>query len=124
MKSGYRGLGVWNKAYEMSLGIYDVTRSFPQEEMYGITSQMRRASTSIIANLAEGHGRAYVKEYAQFVSIAIGSCNELEVFLLLAHDLELTREEDHVKLVATQKEVSKMLFSLRRSLKKKGEILN
>ena len=88
MSHGYFKLSVWKKAYDQTLKIYHLTKSFPKNETYGIISQMRRASSSIIANIAEGYGKRNLSEYIHFISIAISSSNELEVFLLLSRDLK------------------------------------
>jgi four helix bundle protein len=81
----FRKLVAWRKAHELTLRVYDVTASFPKDEVYGLTSQMRRASSSIPANIAEGCGRNGNAELARFVYIALGSASELEYHLLLAH---------------------------------------
>ena len=94
MTNGYKNLKVWNKGYALTLKIYDKTMSYPKNELYGITSQLRRASTSIIANVAEGYARDTRKDYIRFVSIAISSSNELEVFLELSKDLHYLSKKD------------------------------
>ena len=77
----FRGLKIWQKAHELALAVYQVTASFPREELYGLTTQMRRAGTSIAANLAEGCGRMGDAELSRFCSIALGSASELQYFL-------------------------------------------
>ncbi|MFO7619159.1 MAG: four helix bundle protein [Thermoplasmata archaeon] len=119
MIRGYRDLNVWKKAYALTLKIYEITANFPAEEKFGLVSQMRRASTSIIANIAEGYGKNHTREYIQFISISIGSCNELEVYLLLSKDLGYVIENDFHNIKQEQNEVSKMLFRLRKSLESK-----
>ena len=83
----FRDLQVWQKAHGLTLAIYRVTVTFPRQELYGLTTQLRRASSSIAANLAEGCGRNSDAEFARFCSIAMGSASELEYHLLLARDL-------------------------------------
>ncbi|HET9366217.1 MAG TPA: four helix bundle protein [Candidatus Angelobacter sp.] len=83
----YRDLQVWNKAHHLTLDLYRVSQRFPREEIYGITSQLRRAAVSIGANLAEGCGRHTSSELARFVRIAMGSASELDYHLLLSRDL-------------------------------------
>ncbi len=83
----FRNLEVWRKAHGLTLAVYQATTSFPKEELYGLTSQIRRAAASIPANLCEGCGRNGNAEFARYCSIALGSANELEYHLLLAHDL-------------------------------------
>ncbi|HEX2712253.1 MAG TPA: four helix bundle protein, partial [Candidatus Acidoferrales bacterium] len=80
----YRELKVWQRAHDLTLAVYQATGSFPREELYGLTTQMRRASSSIAANLAEGCGRGGDAELNRFCSIASGSASELQYFLLLA----------------------------------------
>ncbi len=121
MQSGYKKLDVWKKGYELTLKVYEVTRHYPKEETYGLISQMRRASSSIIANLAEGYGRNHLGEYIQYVSIAIGSCNELEVHILLSNDLHYLKKKNYDELMSGHEEVSKMLFGLRKALEQKKQ---
>lgn len=83
----YRDLQVWSKAHNLTLELYRMSRQFPREEIYGITSQLRRAAASIGANLAEGCGRRTSAELARFVRIAMGSASELDYHLLLCRDL-------------------------------------
>ena len=94
----FRELKVWQRAHELTLAVYQVTASFPREELYGLTAQMRRASSSIGANLAEGCGRDGGAELNRFCSIALGSASELQYFLLLAKDLHLLAGGDYDRL--------------------------
>jgi len=80
----FRDLNVWQIAHDVTLAIYQNTRTFPREETYGITSQLRRCSASVAANIAEGYGRSSNAEFGRFLAIAMGSASELEYFLLLA----------------------------------------
>src|SRR6266849_1203755 len=88
----YKDLVVWEKAHRLTLAVYKSTRSFPSEEKFGLTSQMRRASASIAANLAEGCGRRSDGEMGRFIQIAMGSAAELSYHFLLAHDLGLIQK--------------------------------
>ena len=119
MTKGYRKLKVWNKGYRLTLKVYRLTRAFPTEEKYGLTSQMRRASTSIVANLAEGYGKGRLGDYIRFVSIAMGSCNELEVYLRLSNDLEYLEGENYEEIQSAHAEVGRMLTNLRKGLERK-----
>jgi len=83
----FRKLSVWQKSYQLTLKMYRLTGSFPKEEVFGITSQMRRAAASIPANIAEGSGRGGDQELRRFCQIALGSANELEFFAMLSRDL-------------------------------------
>ena len=105
----FRQLKVWQKAHQLTLAIYQLTASFPREEIYGLTAQMRRAAASIPANLAEGCGRNSDAELARFSSIAAGSASELEYHLLLARDLNLIKLNDYPLLAEQIVEIKRML---------------
>ena len=92
--------------------VYEVTRAFPHEEMFGLTSQMRRAAVSIPSNIAEGYGRIYDKERINFLSIALGSASELETQLMISEDLGFTSNGDNAELSSLNNEVIRMLTSL------------
>jgi four helix bundle protein len=113
----FRGLNVWNKAHSLALGVYRATAKFPREELYGLTSQMRRASASIAANIAEGCGRTGEAELARFLQIGLGSASELEYHLILASDLGFLSRPDHDGLAGRVCEVKRMLTALIRKLK-------
>ena len=113
----YRDLRVWAKAHELTLAIYKESRVLPREEMFGLTSQMRRASLSIGANLAEGCGRRSEREMARFVQIAMGSAAELSYHLLVARDLCLIEVGKCGRLESAVNEVSRMLSVLSQRLK-------
>ncbi len=112
----FHELKVWQKAHQLALAVYRFTASFPREELYGLTSQLRRSSSSIPANLAEGCGRNGDAEFARFCSIAAGSANELEYHLLLAKDLELMKLPEYEQLVQRTTEVKRMLAALLQKL--------
>lgn len=97
----FRSLLVWEKAHKLTLDIYSASETFPREEIYGLTSQMRRASASVGMNIAEGCCRKGNVELARFLQIAMGSASELEYQLLLAHDLDYLKNPDYERL-ATQ----------------------
>ena len=113
----FRELKVWQKAHQLTLAVYRITAAFPREELYGLTSQLRRASSSIAANLAEGCGRNGGMEFARFCSIAMGSASELEYHLLLAKDLKLLKPADHQELDQRATELKRMLTALMQKLK-------
>ena len=113
----FRQLKVWQKAHALTLGVYRVTANFPREERYGLTTQMRRAGSSIAANLAEGCGRDGDAELNRFCSIALGSASELQYFLLLARDLNLLASSDYERLAEETTDVKRMLTGLARKLK-------
>jgi len=113
----YRELKVWQHSIELSASIYQLTSGFPKEELYGLTSQMRRAAVSIPSNIAEGHSRESTKEYLHHLSFALGSLAELETQLVIAERLKYVSPN----LVATNVEkcdhVGRMLRNLQRSLR-------
>ena len=110
----FRQLKVWEKAHQMALAVYQVTASFPRDEIYGLTSQMRRAASSIPSNMAEGCGRNSDAELARFSSMAAGSASELEYHLLLARDLKLIPLNDYQYQLLTEQvvEIKRMLSGL------------
>ena len=109
----YRDLQTWNKAHKLTLELYKLSRQFPKEEIYGVTSQLRRAASSIGANLAEGCGRQTNPEFARFVRIAMGSASELDYHhLLLSRDLGFLEDDSYQLTSNTLTEVRKMLASL------------
>lgn len=108
----FHDLKVWQKAHQLTLAIYRATAAFPRAEQYGLTSQLRRASSSVAANLAEGCGRNGDAELARFCSIAMGSASELEYHLLLAKDLNLIPPADYQELASCATELKRMLTAL------------
>jgi four helix bundle protein len=113
----FRDLKVWHKAHAVTLSVHRATRVFPREEIYGLTSQIRRCGVSVSANIAEGCGRDSNAELARFCEIAMSSASELEYHLLLAHDLDYLTQPDYVQLSAAAVEVKRMLAPLIRSLR-------
>jgi four helix bundle protein len=104
----FKELKVWHKAYDLALAVYEASRSFPREEMYGLTSQLRRAAVSVGANIAEGCGRRSDGELIRFLQIARGSASEIEHHRLLARDLKFLEGTTEKRL----QEVQRMLTSL------------
>ena len=115
--NSYKDLAAYQKAYELSLHIYRVTRTYPKEEIYGLVSQMRRSAVSIPCNIAEGYRRGHRKEYIQFLYISLGSCSELETLLSLSRDLKMLDADEFQNIYALQEEVSRLLTGLIASLK-------
>ena len=113
----FRDLKVWEKAHRLALAVYKATNSFPVDEKYGLTNQIRRSSVSIPSNIAEGCGRSGEAELARFLLIGMGSASELEYQILLAHDLTFLSEQDHAKLNGKITEIKRMLTSLIQKLK-------
>jgi four helix bundle protein len=112
----FRDLKVWEKAHALVLTCYDATKPFPREELFGLVSQIRRAASSIPANIAEGCGRRGNAELHRFLQMAMGSANELEYHLLLSKDLAYLKVEDHQRLQPQVEEVKRMLASLIRKV--------
>ena len=113
----FRKQKVWQKAHDLALEVYRVTEAFPKTELFGLTSQIRRAGVSIPANIAEGCGRDTDADFARFLQIAMGSASELEYHLLLAHDLEFLSDPDYERLNNKTTEVKQMLTSFIKKLK-------
>jgi four helix bundle protein len=113
----FRNLKVWEKAHALTLEIYKSSKTFPRDETYGLTSQMRRASASISANIAEGSCRRGDVDFARFLQMAAGSASELEYHLLLARDLDLLKIADYQRLSEEAVEVKRMLASLMQKLR-------
>lgn len=113
----YKELIVWQRAVQLAKEIFILTAKFPASELYGITSQMRRAVLAIASNVAEGSGRSSIKEYIHFCHIAYGSALELETQLLISKELNLTSEDDFYMVESLLTEVLKMLNALIMKLK-------
>ena len=116
----FHKLKVWEKAHSVTLEVYEATRGFPREELYGLTSQMRRAAASVCANIAEGCGRRGSHEFARFLDIALGSASELEYHLLLSADLKLLNRDTRARLNSAVVQVKRMIGSLLRKLRAEG----
>jgi four helix bundle protein len=113
----FRNFVVWRKAHLCAIAVYRATRDYPRDELYGLTSQTRRAAVSIPANIAEGCGRATDADFARFLDLAAGSANELEYHLLLACELRFLSPEEHDPLATGVREVRQMLASLIKRLR-------
>jgi four helix bundle protein len=119
MLKNYKELKVWQKSYELCLEIYRITAKFPNEERYGLTSQIRRSVVSIPSNIAEGYGRKTTRDYIRMLYISYGSVCELETQILLAGDLELIEKDVLGKLKKDIAESERMLKALIKSLENK-----
>jgi four helix bundle protein len=115
----YRELDVWQVAMELAERSYHATKAFPKEELFGMTSQIRRAAASIPANIAEGQGRDHTKEFLNHLSIARGSLMELETHLMLSDRIGLLKEAEVETLLALTDRISRMLSRLRTTLEKR-----
>lgn len=113
----YEDLKVWQKAVTLSKNIYRLTKKFPKDEIYGLTSQIRRSAVSVPSNIAEGCGRNSYGEFIQFLGIASGSLAELHTQLLIALDADYITQENLDDLLVQIKEIGRMLSGLKSSLK-------
>ena len=115
----YRDLKVWQMAMSLANDVYTVTTAFPKAEVYGLTSQIRRAAVSVPSNIAEGHARGTTRDFLRFLAVAQGSLAELETQFLIATRQGFLPEDNAAPLLATADEVGKMLRSLQTSLNEK-----
>jgi four helix bundle protein len=113
----FRNLQVWEKGHRLALTVYEITAGFPRSEVYGLTSQIRRASVSVPANIAEGCGRWGIGETTHFYQIAMGSASEVEYYLLLSRDLGLLGNSTYERAHDDVTEVKRMLAALIRELR-------
>ena len=119
----FRDLKVWQKSHDMVIEIYRITGSFPDEERYGLVSQIRRSASSVPTNIVEGFKRRSRKEFAHFLNIAESSLEETKYWLILSKDLSYIKDEEVGEVEALCDEIGKMLFGLQASLSKKGSNL-
>ena len=117
----FRRLQVWERSHGLTLKIYELTPQFPREEIYGLTSQIRRACTSIPTNIAEGCGRESAADFARFLQIAMGSASETEYLILLAHDLKYLNTAQYTELIDTIILIKKMLINLQKNIRNKSQ---
>ena len=113
----FKKLKVWEKAHRLTLDVYQASATFPREELYGLTSQIRRSCLSIPTNIAEGCGRSSDTDFARFLQISIGSASEVEYLLLLGRDLDLLVHEEYEELNSVVVEIKRMLTSLIKTLR-------
>ncbi len=118
--SSYRDLLVWQRAMELAVRCYEETKAFPKDEIYGLTSQIRRCATSIAANIAEGYGRDSSGAYVQFLKVAQGSLKELETHVILATRLTYIGAEIESGLLSETDEIGRMLRALIRSIQSRS----
>jgi len=117
--SNFRNLLIWQKAMNLVTRIYQVTKSFPKEELFGLTSQIRRCSISIPSNIAEGYGRASNTEFIRFLNIATGSLFELQTQIEIALNIEYINEETFESLYTDTRELEIMLVSFTNKIKER-----
>jgi four helix bundle protein len=114
--SSYRDLLVWSQAMDLAVAVYQLTRAWPKEEQYGLTSQARRAATPVPANIAEDYGREQPGSYLQFLKIAQGSLKELETHLLIAQRIKIAETSAVQSLLTQCESIGKLLRALMRKL--------
>lgn len=118
MAQNYENLDAWKKSITFAIFIYTLTKKFPRDELYGLTSQIRRAAISVSSNIAEGAGRGTKKDFLRFIMIALGSLNEVESQLYIAYHLQYLAEYEFQKAVRQAKDLGSILGGLRNYLKR------
>lgn len=113
----YKEQFIWKRAVKLSVACYKLTNYFPKSEIYGLTSQIRRASVSVASNIAEGYGRQYKKEYINFLHIALGSLRELDTQLIIAKELEFAQDEHLSWTLNEAEEMQKILVATLNKMK-------
>jgi four helix bundle protein len=120
LPSHFRELIVWQRAIQMTVSVYQLTQQFPREEVYGLTSQLRRAAVSVASNIADGHGRLNRNEYRQFLGVARGSNFELQTQLVIARELCFGDEDLLAAAESQSHEVGKMIHGILGALREQG----
>ena len=113
----YKDLFIWQKSMVLVIHIYEITKAFPNAEMYGLTSQLRRSAVSIPSNIAEGYGRRSTNDYKRFLQMAVRSLYELQTQIKIAFRLEYIIEQKHNEIKDLNVEVDKMLYSIIQKIK-------
>lgn len=116
----FKELNVWKESKAFSVKMYKITKTFPSSELYGLTSQLNRATISIPSNIAEGSGRETNKDFSRFINIALGSSFEVETQLIIAFELEFINKSDFDILIEQLNRIQKMLHSFNKYIKSKG----
>jgi len=116
----YEELEVWREAMDLVVLVYNLTQAFPREEVYGLTSQIRRAAVSVPSNIAEGHGRSSTKEFLHHLSISRGSLLEVDTQALIARRPDFWREEQHHQIKVQARIVGRLLNGLIRALQRRN----
>jgi four helix bundle protein len=116
----YRELIVWQKAVELVVVIYRITTKFPHAELYGLTSQIRRAAISIPSNIAEGQGRNTTRDFIHFLSIAHGSLKEMETQVIISQRLGFIEDKETSSIIESTNEIGRLISGLSKALKKKS----
>ena len=117
----HKDLDVWKRSVEFVTSVYEITKTFPKDEVYGLTNQIRRAAVSIPSNIAEGAGRNHDKEFIQFLYIALGSCTELETQLIISGNLKYVNSDKLDKMLLELDVLGKMISGLIRAVRKRSD---
>ena len=112
MIASYEDLEIYKQSYILALDIYKITKKFPKDELYSLTSQIRRASTSITLNIVEGYGRLSKEEFKRFLKISLGSTNETKTLLMFSKDLNYINEKEYKDIKNKYEILSKMIYSM------------
>ena len=117
----YRNQFIWQRAVQLAINCYKFTQLFPQSELYGLTSQIRRASVSVASNIAEGYGRRHKQEYIQFLHIALGSLRELDTQLIIAREVDLIKKDLFTPITNEVEEMQSILVATLNKVKNKDK---
>jgi four helix bundle protein len=120
MAQSFRDLVMWQRSMQLTVAIYRLTKDFPRDELYGLTSQVRRAAVSVPSNIAEGHGRLNTNEFKQFLGVARGSNSELQTHLEIAKALKMGNPDLLNEAEGLSREVGRMIFATLQSLRKRA----
>lgn len=112
MIASYEDLEVYKESYKLALEVYKLTKNFPKDELYGLTSQIRRASTSITLNIVEGYGRLSKEDFKRFLKISLGSTNETKTLLKFSKDLNYINDKEYKDIKNKYEILSKMIYSM------------
>jgi four helix bundle protein len=115
--NNFKELKIWMKSKDLCLEIYQITKGFPKEELYGITNQLRRAAVSVPANISEGAGRYHKNDFAHFINISLGSLNEIYTFVEISKELNYVNQSIVENLTLKIEELRKMLYTFNKSLR-------
>ena len=118
--NNYKELKIWQKSIDVAVKVYEITKDFPREELYGLTSQIRRSAISIPSNISEGYGKDGNKDYLKFLNIGISSLFEMQTQLEIAYNLKYITEIQFNKINEESKEIERMLSSFIRKIRERG----
>jgi four helix bundle protein len=120
----FKELKIWQKSRNLAKEVYTLTKNYPEEERFGLLSQIRRAAVSIPSNIAEGSGRNSIRDFRRFLNIALSSAFELETQIILSFDLNYVAEKDYMEFSEKIQEIQKMIYGFRKTLSKINKVYN